>query len=57
MTCCTLLEITVIAEGIEKLEEWLWLEAAGIRYYQGFLFARPQLNGVSPVNWPIIKDE
>ncbi|MCZ4057905.1 diguanylate phosphodiesterase [Pantoea sp. LMR881] len=50
--CCSLLEISVIAEGVEKIEEWLWLEAAGIRYFQGFLFARPQLNGLPAVNWP-----
>nr|WP_244991819.1 diguanylate phosphodiesterase [Enterobacter quasimori] len=52
ISCCTDLEITLVAEGIEKLEEWFWLESAGIRRFQGFLFARPQLNGVSDINWP-----
>lgn len=52
VSCCTDLEITLVAEGIEKLEEWRWLESAGIRRFQGFLFARPQLNGVGDINWP-----
>ncbi len=52
VSCCTDLEITLVAEGIEKIEEWCWLESAGIRRFQGFLFARPQLNGVGDINWP-----
>ncbi|WP_150313060.1 EAL domain-containing protein, partial [Enterobacter hormaechei] len=50
--CCSDLEITLVAEGIEKIEEWCWLESAGIRRFQGFLFARPQLNGVGDLHWP-----
>ncbi|MCS5449591.1 diguanylate phosphodiesterase [Enterobacter huaxiensis] len=52
VSCCTDLEITLVAEGIEKMEEWCWLESAGIRRFQGFLFARPQLNGVGDISWP-----
>ncbi|HDR2160249.1 TPA: diguanylate phosphodiesterase [Enterobacter cancerogenus] len=52
VSCCTDLEITLVAEGIEKIEEWCWLESAGIRRFQGFLFARPQLNGVGDIHWP-----
>ncbi|MHA6313604.1 MULTISPECIES: diguanylate phosphodiesterase [Pantoea] len=52
LKCCNALEITVIAEGVEKIEEWLWLEGAGVRYFQGFLFARPALNTIPPVSWP-----
>lgn len=52
LKCCQALEITVIAEGVEKMEEWLWLESAGVRYYQGFLFARPALNSLPEVRWP-----
>lgn len=52
VSCCTDLEITLVAEGIEKREEWCWLESAGIRRFQGFLFARPQLNGVGDIHWP-----
>lgn len=52
VSCCTDLEITLVAEGIEKLEEWCWLESAGIRRFQGLLFARPQVNGVADIHWP-----
>ncbi|WP_342320630.1 diguanylate phosphodiesterase [Kosakonia sp. BYX6] len=50
--CCAELQITVVAEGVEKVEEWCWLEAVGIQRFQGFLFARPVLGGVSAINWP-----
>ncbi|MBK0094722.1 diguanylate phosphodiesterase [Erwinia sp. S63] len=53
--CCSSLEIVVIAEGVEKAEEWMWLEAAGISQFQGYLFARPQLNGFPAIAWPEIK--
>ncbi|WP_072136702.1 diguanylate phosphodiesterase [Pantoea ananatis] len=55
LKCCSSLEITVIAEGIEQPEEWMWLEAAGISQFQGFLFSWPKLNGVSSVSWPELK--
>lgn len=53
--CCSSLEIAVIAEGVEKPEEWMWLEAAGICQFQGFLFAKPLLKGIPPVAWPELK--
>lgn len=49
---CSSLEIAVIAVGIEKPEEWMWLEAAGISHFQGFLFAKPLINGLPAVAWP-----
>jgi len=52
LKCCSSLEIGVIAEGIEQPEEWMWLEAAGVTQFQGFLFSKPQLNGVAAVAWP-----
>ena len=52
INCCAALEITIVAEGVEKVEEWCWLQAAGIQRFQGYLFARPLLNGVPPVAWP-----
>lgn len=33
ISCCSDLEITTVAEGIEKIEEWCWLESAGIRRF------------------------
>ncbi|MDU2734551.1 MAG: EAL domain-containing protein, partial [Mixta calida] len=50
--CCSSLEISVIAEGVEKPEEWMWLEAAGVYNFQGSLFAKPKLNGIAAVAWP-----
>ena len=52
LKCCSSLEIGVIAEGIEQPEEWMWLEAAGVTQFQGFLFSAPELNGVAAVAWP-----
>ena len=53
--CCASLEIAVVAEGVEKAEEWMWLEAAGINQFQGYLFARPALNGFPSIAWPEIR--
>ena len=38
---CTDLGIEVIAEGVETESEFRWLQAEGIRLFQGYLFARP----------------
>lgn len=53
ISCCHELEIAVVAEGIERIEEWCWLESAGIKRFQGFLFALPELNGVGEIRWPV----
>lgn len=53
ISCCRELEIAVVAEGIERIEEWCWLESAGIKRFQGFLFALPELNGVGDICWPV----
>ena len=37
-----LLELTVVAEGVETRDQSEMLRAMGMRYVQGFLFARPQ---------------
>jgi len=50
--CCTTLEILISAVGIEKPEEWMWLESAGVSQFQGHLFARPQLAGIPAIAWP-----
>ena len=46
------LGITVIAEGIETVEEWATLRLLGIRYCQGYLFAKPGLRTLPQVDWP-----
>jgi EAL domain-containing protein (putative c-di-GMP-specific phosphodiesterase class I) len=43
------LDITVIAEGVETEKEFAVLRATGIRLYQGYLFARPSFQALSPV--------
>ncbi|VEB98485.1 Blue light- and temperature-regulated antirepressor YcgF [Cedecea lapagei] len=50
--CCASLEIAVSATGIEQPEEWMWLEAAGIPYFQGPLFAAPSPDGRFTIAWP-----
>lgn len=52
MKCCTSLEISVTAVGVEKAEEWMWLESAGISAFQGNLFAAPRTEGISDILWP-----
>ncbi|WP_024553251.1 diguanylate phosphodiesterase [Franconibacter helveticus 513] len=49
---CASLEISVCAVGVEKAEEWMWLESAGIALFQGHLFARPEVGGIPAVAWP-----
>ena len=46
------LGIEIIAEGIESLEELAFLESIGIELFQGYLFAKPQVESLPVVNWP-----
>ena len=46
------LGITVIAEGIETIEEWSTLRLLGIRYCQGYLFAKPGFRTLPKVELP-----
>ncbi|WP_310607448.1 diguanylate phosphodiesterase [Buttiauxella brennerae] len=50
--CCATLEISISVVGVEKAEEWMWLESAGITQFQGNLFAIACMNGISQVAWP-----
>lgn len=43
---CALLDIEVIAEGIETYAEYRCLADLGIAYMQGFYFSRPQFRGL-----------
>ncbi|HMY11655.1 MAG TPA: EAL domain-containing protein [Turneriella sp.] len=50
---CTELGIRVVAEGVESIAEYQVLRQMGVRYFQGYLFARPALDPVSAsVNIP-----
>jgi EAL domain-containing protein (putative c-di-GMP-specific phosphodiesterase class I) len=44
------LGITVLAEGVETVGEMMALRAAGIQLFQGYLFAKPALSSLPPVN-------
>jgi len=52
LQACAAMGITPVAEGVETVEEWCWLQAAGVERFQGYLFAKPALNSAPPVRWP-----
>lgn len=50
---CADLRVSVIAEGVETNEELLALQDLGVRYVQGFLFAKPAFERLPVVGlWP-----
>jgi EAL domain-containing protein (putative c-di-GMP-specific phosphodiesterase class I) len=49
---CADLGIDVIAEGVESPEEYAWFVEAGVRLFQGYLFARPAFESLPPVHFP-----
>ncbi|MDF3819809.1 EAL domain-containing protein [Leptospira sp. 96542] len=51
VSVCAELNILVIAEGIETLEEYSVLRKLGIRYFQGYLIAKPMFEGLPEVNY------
>ena len=46
---CRQLCIELIAEGVEKFEEYEWLHEAGINIFQGYYFARPTFEALAEV--------
>jgi len=46
------LSMQVIAEGVETIAEWRCLEDLGVRYFQGFLFARPSFESLAEARIP-----
>lgn len=50
---CEDMGIKLVAEGVEKQEEWYWLQSIGVKLFQGYLFARPCLNGIGDIHWPV----
>ena len=47
---CTLLDIEVIAEGIETYQEYRCLADLGIAYMQGYYFSKPQFRGLGSID-------
>ncbi len=54
LTTCRLLNILVIAEGVETMEEYKALQALGVTYFQGYLFAKPEIEKLPKIN-PALK--
>ena len=52
LATANLLDLKIVAEGIETLEEMQALQALGINLMQGFLFARTQIAGLPEISWP-----
>lgn len=50
---CSSLEIQVIAAGIDKPEEWSWLQLAGVKAFQGPLFSKAEPLKLPNINWPV----
>ncbi len=46
---CSELAIELMAEGVEKAEEYEWLREAGVNIFQGFYFARPKFEALPEV--------
>jgi len=42
---------SVVAEGVETEGEYAWLRSAGVRLFQGYYFARPQLEALPQPDW------
>ena len=49
---CHDLGVQVIAEGVETVEEYRLLRSLGITHMQGYLFAKPMLEGLPEISWP-----
>ena len=49
---CRGLGIEAVAEGVETVEEHGWLERAGVRLAQGYLYARPAFEALPEITWP-----
>lgn len=46
---CERLGIALVAEGVERAEEYAWLRRAGVHLFQGYYFARPTLEALVDV--------
>jgi EAL domain-containing protein (putative c-di-GMP-specific phosphodiesterase class I) len=51
------LGFTVVAEGIESLDEMLFLQGIGIDLFQGHFFARPAIGVLPEPAWPTLIDD
>ena len=49
LSLCRELHISVVAEGVETLQEAVALRDLGVRLFQGYLFAKPALEHLPPI--------
>jgi len=49
---CDSLGIQALAEGVETVAEMEWLMARGTYLFQGYLFAKPEIEALPAVRWP-----
>lgn len=47
---CRRLHIDIIAEGVETASEYHWLQESGVRFFQGYFFARPAFESLPDVS-------
>ena len=50
----TRMDIGVIVEGVETLGEYQALRSLGLRYFQGYLFAKPAFRALPDVTYPFL---
>lgn len=50
-----IMNLRVVAEGVERAEEYRFLKEAGVRFMQGYVFAKPAFECLisdAEINWP-----
>lgn len=52
VSACAEIGVTVLAEGIETLDEHLQLNELGVPLQQGYLFAKPAFEAMAEPQWP-----
>ncbi len=60
MLTASQLGMFAVAEGVERPEEVAFLRALGIRFFQGFLFAKPvigKLAGAEDIPWHVLSEQ
>lgn len=52
VSLCAELDIAVVAEGVETLPQYAWLLDNRVRFFQGYLFARPAFETFPSASFP-----
>lgn len=54
---CIDLGIDFLVEGVETIDEFAWFTNLGAHIYQGYLFAKPLLEGMPAINFPTTSND